>query len=138
MTDVLFYSTLVLNFAGFIFAVILLFINISGRLPELYDRTDSAVKIARLSMITSMIFAFLTSLLSEAADIDEAISMTSLLYSIIATTWLAIILVCGVIMLIALVSKRFYTADVSSTVKQLFKMSLPAAIISLVLSWMFG
>lgn len=138
MTDILFYSTLVLNFTGLIFGVILLWINLADRLPDLFDRSESAFKIAKLSMITSMAFAFLTCLLSDGVDIDEAISMSSQLYSIIAITWMAVLLICGITMLCTIVSKRFYTPDVSRTIKQLFKIALPGAIISLVLTWVFA
>ena len=138
MTGILFYCTLVLNFAGFIFAGVLLWINMSGRYSDLTDRSANAIKIARVSMITSIVFALLTSLLSESADVAASISRTSLLYSIIAITWLAVILACGIVMLLSVISKKYYKAEVSLAVKNLFKIALPAAIVCLVLTWLFS
>lgn len=138
MTDILFYATLVLNFAGFLFAGVFLWINISGRYTDLADRNASALRISRVSMITSIAFAFLTCLLTESTEVTEAISRSALLYSIVAITWLAVILVCGITMLLTVISKKYYKPEISRATKQLFKIALPGSIICLVLTWLFS
>lgn len=138
MTDILFYSTLVLNFAGFIFAGVFIWINISGRYTDLVDRNASVLKISKVAMITSIAFAFLTCLLTESAEVNEAISKSALLYSIIAITWLVVILVCGITMLLTVISKKYYKPEISNATKQLFKIALPASIICLILTWLFS
>ena len=138
MTDILFYCTLVLNFAGFLFAAVFLWINISGSYSDLSDRNTSALTITRVSMYISIGFAFLTCLLAENSEIAEAISKTSLLYSIIAVTWLVVIFGCGMTRLLTVMSKKYYKPDISRAAKQLFKISLPGAIICLVLTWLFS
>ena len=138
MIDILFYATLVLNFAGFLFAGAFLWINISGIYTDLADRNASALRISRVSMITSIAFAFLTCLLTESTEVTEAISRSAFLYSIIAITWLAVILVCGITMLLTVISKKYYKPEISRAAKQLFKIALSGSIICLVLTWLFS
>lgn len=138
MTDILFCATLVLNFAGFLFAGAFLWINISGRYTDLADRNASTLRISRVSMITSIAFAFLTCLLTESTEVAEAISRSALLYSIIAITWIAVILACGITMLLTVISKKYYKPEISRATKQLFKIALPGSIACLVLTWLFS
>ena len=116
MTDILFYATLVLNFVGFLFAGVFLWINISGSYTDLADRNASTLRISRVSMITSIAFSFLTCLLTESTEVTEAISRSALLYSIIAITWLAVILVCGITMLLTVISKKYYKPEISRAI----------------------
>ena len=139
MTVILFCATLMLNIAGFVFAGAFLWINVSGRYSgDLSDRNNSILKIAKISMITSNVFSFLTCFLSNSEDIASAISKTSILYFIIAITWLVVILACGVTMLLTLISKTLYSRDISRATKRLFKIALIGAIVGLVLSWLFA
>lgn len=138
MTEILFYSTLVLNFAGFIFAGVYLWINISGKLTDLADRSLNAIKITKVSMITSIVFSFLTCLLTESKKISEAISRSALLYSIMAITWLVVIVACGITMLVIVISKNHYNSATSCAIKKLFKISLPGVIVCLILTWLFS
>ncbi len=137
ITDILFYSTIVLNFAGFIFACVFLWINIYGKYTDMEDRGISTLRIARISMIISIVFAFLICLFVDSEDIFEALSNSSLLYSIIAITWLAVVLICGITMLITVVSKRLYKPSISLACKKLFKISIPGALVCLFFTWLF-
>ena len=138
MTDILFFATLVLNFAGLLFAGVFLFINMSGRYTDLDDRNENTLKISKVSTITAIAFAFLTCLLADPMDVTNAISKSALLYSIIAITWLAVIIACGISMLLNIISKKYYKPEISRATKQLFKLALPGAIGCLILSWMFS
>ena len=138
ITNVLFYATLVLDFAGLLFAVVFLWVNLGSGFTDLSERSASALKICKISMVVSIIFSFLTSLLSNGVEIYTAISKSSLLFSIIAITWLAVILACGIVLLFKVISKTSYRASISKAVKQLFGVALPGAIICLVLSWLFS
>lgn len=138
MTGILFGTTLVLNFSGFLFAGVFLWINISGLYTDLHDRMANALKISKVSMNTSIVFAFLTCLLAESTEVVEAISRSALLYSIIAITWLVVVLGCGITMLWIVISKKHYRSGINLATKQLFKVALPGAIICLVLTWLFS
>ena len=138
MTDVLFYSTLVLNFAGFIFAALYIWVNAYARYSDLTDRSENALQIAKVSMGISIPFAFLTCLLADSEMISEAISTASLLYFIIAITWLAVIAVCGITMLVTVISKNLYKPQIPVAIKRLFRIALPGALVSLVLTWLFS
>lgn len=138
MTRILFFATLGLNLAGFLFAGVFLWVNFFGSYTDLSDRNTSALKISKVSMITSIAFAFLTCLLSETGEVTNAISQSALLYSIIAITWLIVIMACGIVMLLSVLSKKHYKPDVSRSIKQLFKIALPGSIICLILTWLFS
>lgn len=138
MTGILFFATLVLNLAGFLFAGVFLWINFFGSYTDLSDRNASALKISKVSMITSIAFAFLTCLLTEASEVTKAISQSALLYSIIAITWLVVIMACGIVMLLSVLSKKYYKPEISRSTKQLFKIALPGSIICLILTWLFS
>ena len=138
MTTILFISTLTLNFAGLIFAGIFLWMNYFGGFSDLSNRNKSSLKIIKISMIISMVFAFLTCLLTESAEITEAISKTAQLYIIIAITWIAVILGCGVLMIIRTISKNPFKTELTDAIKKLFKYALIGAIIALVLAWLFS
>ena len=138
MTALLFVSTLTLNFAGLIFAGVFLWTNYFSGFSDLGKRNQSSLKIIKISMIISMIFAFLNCLLSESSVISEAISKTALLYLIIAITWLVVILGCGVLMFIRTISKAPFKAELSDAIKRLFKYALIGAMIAIVLAWLFS
>lgn len=138
MTDILFYSTLVLNFSGLLFSFVYLWINVFRKFEDTADRSSNVLTIARVSMVTSIVFAFLTCLLTDFLDIEEAISQSALLYSIIAITWLAIIAVCGITMLFTVMSKKYYKREISHAIKSLFKTALWGSIICLILTWLFS
>ena len=138
MTDILFYSTLVLNFSGLLFSFVYLWINVFRKFEDTADRSSNVLTIARVSMVTSILFAFLTCLLTDFLEIEDAISRSALLYSIIAITWLAIIAVCGITMLFTVMSKKYYKREISYAIKSLFKTSLLGSIICLVLTWLFS
>lgn len=137
ITDILFYSTIVLNFSGFIFACVFLWINIYDKYTDIEDRGTSTLRIARISMIISIVFAFLINLFVDSEEITDALSNPSLLYSIIAITWLAVVLICGITMLVTVVSKRLYKPSISMAGKKLFKISLPGALVCLFFTWLF-
>lgn len=138
MTGILFCATLILNFVGFLFAGVFLWVNISGGYTDLADRNASTLKISKVSMSTSIVFAFLTCLLTESSEVTEAISKSARLYSIIAITWLSVILACGITMLLTVISKRYYKPEISHQTKRLFKIALPGSILCLVLTWLFS
>lgn len=137
MTIILFVATLVLNLSGVLFSGVYLWINLSRRYTDLSDRNENVLKITRVSLVTSLAFSFLSCLLADASLI-AAFSRTVLLYSVIMITWLAVIVACGIVMLLTLISKDRYSPDVSRAVKKLFRIALPGAIFALILTWLFS
>lgn len=137
MTDILYYATLALNFSGFLFALVFIWINVFGKYSELAERNASTLHVIRVSMITSIVFSFLTSLLTEG-DVTESIDRSAVLYTIIALTWMIVILLCGVTLLLTLLSRKLYKPAVSHAAKRLFKIAIPGAIVCLVLTWLFS
>lgn len=138
MTIILMIATIVLNVVGALFAGVYLWINLSGRVTDLPARNNSALKIARVAMIVSLLFAFITCLLSDPSEVTAAISRTAMLFAVIAATWLVVLLAAGIVMLIALISKRLYRSELSRAVRRLLTVGLPGAIIGLLLMWLFS
>lgn len=138
MTNILFYATLALNFSGFIFSAVFLWINISGRYTDLTDRNANTLKIAKTSMTSSILFAFLSCLLADSNKIGEAIAQSAKLYSWIAITWLVVGMICGFVLLLTVISKKLYKPEILNATKKLFKTALLGSIIGLVLTWLFS
>ena len=138
MSTIIYISTLVLNFAGVAFAGTYIWLNVFSKITDLADRNTSILKITRTSMLLSMVFALLSCLLSNTSVIDAAIQRTASLYSIIAISWLVVVLVCGVSMLCAFVSKSTYKRELAGAIRKMFTVALWGAIIGLVLSWLLS
>ena len=138
MSTIIYISTLVLNFAGVAFAGTYIWLNVFSKITDLADRNTSILKITKTSMILSMVFSLLSCLLSNTSVIDAAIQRTTSLYSIIAISWLVVLLVCGISMLCAFVSKSTYKRELTRSIRKIFNIALWGAIISLVLSWLFS
>ena len=138
ITNVLFYATLVLDFAGLLFSAVFLWINLGGGFSDLADRNTSVLRITKISMIVSIVFGVLTCLLSDSPDVSLAIEKSALLFSIIAITWLAVILACGIAILVTVISRTRFSSSVTKSTRKLFAIALPGAIICLVLTWLFS
>ena len=138
MTMVLLIATIVLDAAGALFAGVFLWINLTARVSDLPGRNSSALRIARVAMIVSLAFAALTCLLSDPSGITASISRSAMLFTVIAVTWLAVLLASGIVMLVALVSRRLYRPELSGAVRRLVFVALPGAITGLVLMWLFS
>lgn len=137
MTEILFYSTIALNIAGFLFAGIYLWINFSGKYTDLEDRSKSTLRISLMSVIISLVFAFITCLLCSSDKIDIAMSKSAFLYAFIAITWLIVVLASGILVLLKVIFSGPYDKKFSGVITQLFKFAVPAIFISLLLMWLF-
>ena len=138
MTTVLLIATIALDAVGALFAGVYLWMNLRGCVSDLSARNNNALKIARVSMIVSLVFAFLTCLLTDPSEAVAAISRSAVLFAVIAVTWLAVILAAGIVMLIALISKRLYKPELSRAVRRLCFVALPGAALGLLLMWLFS
>lgn len=138
MSQVLFYTTLILNLSGLVFSGVYIWINLAGTFSDITDRNNNILKITRLSMIISIVFALLTSLLSNSANVALAIHRSALLFAIIGISWLAVILACIVALLVTLISKTRYRSAIHKATNKLFAIAIPGAAICLVLNWLFS
>ena len=59
VASILYYSTLVLNFAGIAFALVYLILNIFTHISDMSERNTAMLKISKTSMGLSIGFAFL-------------------------------------------------------------------------------
>lgn len=138
MSTILFIATLILNISGVAFSAIYIWLNSFSKITDLAERNNSILKITKVSMSLSMVFALLSCLLSNNNVIEDAIGSTATLYSIIAISWLVVLLACGVAMLYSFVSKAKFKTELLSSVKKIFVIALWGAGISMVLTWLFS
>mgnify|MGYP004688330133 CR=1 FL=1 len=138
MSTVIYLSTILLDISGVLFSFLFLWLNAFTDYSDLPTRNKNILKTSKTSMILSMIFALLTCLLSKSESIEESISKTATLYTIIAISWLVVLLACGIVLMYLSIIKRSFKADVSLALKQVFKNALPGAIIGLFMSWLFS
>ena len=138
MSTVLYVSTMILNFAGIAFAAVYVWLNIFSKITDLSDRNASVLKITRTSVALTMVFALLSCLLSNSGEIEAAIQRTTTLYTVVAISWLVVLLLCGIAMIFSLVSKKTFKAELAKSVKKIFVIALWGSIVAMVLSWLFS
>lgn len=138
MSTVLVVSTMILNFAGIAFAAIYIWLNVFSTVIDLAERNASVLKITKISMVLSMVFALLSCLLTNTGDVEAAIARATMLYSVIAISWLAVLLLCGVAMFLSLVSKKTFRREITKSVKNIGIIALWGAVAGMVLSWLFS
>lgn len=138
MSTVLFVSTMILNFAGIAFAAVYVWLNVFSKITDLSDRNASVLKITRTSVVLTMVFALLSCLLSNSGEIEAAIQRTTTLYTVVAISWLVVLLLCGIAMIFSLVSKKTFKAELTKSVKKIFVIALWGSIVAMVLSWLFS
>lgn len=139
MTNMMFVVTLILNFVAALFAIVYIIVNFfKDSFSDLEDRSEDALKISRVAMIVSFVLALFTCLMSNYSDVAFAISQSATLYSVIFITWLAIALGNGLFLLFTVISKKHYKPSFSKATKKLFKITIPGAIVGLVLTWLFS
>ena len=138
MSTVLYVSTMILNFAGIAFAAVYVWLNVFSKITDLSDRNASVLKITRTSVVLTMVFALLSCLLYNSGEIEAAIQRTTTLYTVVAISWLVVLLLCGIAMIFSLVSKKTFKAELAKSVKKIFVIALCGSIVSMVLSWLFS
>lgn len=138
MSTVLYVSTMILNFAGIAFAAVYVWLNVFSKITDLSDRNASVLKITRTSVVLTMVFALLSCLLSNSGEIEAAIQRTTTLYTVVAISWLVVLLLCGIAMILSLVSKKTFKAELAKSVKKIFVIALWGSIVAMVLSWLFS
>ena len=138
MSTVLYVSTMILNFAGIAFAAVYVWLNVFSKITDLSDRSASVLKITRTSVVLTMVFALLSCLLSNSGEIEAAIQRTTTLYTVVAISWLVVLLLCGIAMIFSLVSKKTFKAELTKSVKKIFVIALWGSIVAMVLSWLFS
>lgn len=138
MSVLLFISTIVLDLAGVAFAATYIWLNSFSKITDLASRNTSILKISRVSMVLSLVFALLSCLLTNSGTVDDAISRATILYSIIAISWLVVLLGCGVAMFIAFISKTTFKDSLLRSFKKIFSIAITGAIVGMILAWLLG
>lgn len=138
MSTVLYVSTMILNFAGIAFAAVYVWLNVFSKITDLSDRNASVLKITRTSVVLTMVFTLLSCLLSNSGEIETAIQRTTTLYTVVAISWLVVLLLCGIAMIFSLVSRKTFKPELAKSVKKIFIIALWGSIVAMVLSWLFS
>lgn len=138
MSVLLFISTIVLDVTGVAFAATYIWLNSFSKITDLAARNTSILKISRASMLLSLVFALLSCLLTNSGTVDGAISRVTILYSIIAISWLVVLLVCGVAMFIAFISKTTFKDSLLRSFKKIISIAITGAVIGMILAWLLG
>ena len=136
MSNLLSVSTIILCIAGALYSAVYLWLNSFYRTAESPRKNVGILRIIKSSVIWSMVFAFLSCLLAGGGAAYAAVDRASALYRVIALTWLAVIIVCGALILFLLVTKKELKPDFVRSAGSLFKIAVTAFIVGAVLSWL--
>lgn len=138
MSIVLFILTIIFCMAGVAFSFVYIWLNTFSSVTDLSSRNADILKMSVTSMVLSPIFALLACLLANSGGVDKAIARTSVLYFIIAISWLAVILGCGISMLVTYSSKHRFKEGLLKSIKKIFSIAIIGFIIGAILAWLFS
>lgn len=137
MSGLLFFVTLVLDLICLACVGVFLWLNNFTSRDDLKVRNKGLKRMAGASMTASLVLAFLTSLLSGSADPASAISLSVVLYIIIAVSMVVIIFAsCGII-IYRMISKREITEE-KTAVWKFIAIAVVGAVISVLLIWLLS
>lgn len=136
MSDILYISTIILNYVGAVYAVVYLWLNGFSRYRDAETRNPGLLKVTNTALTMTLIFTGVSCLLADAGSIQSAITRAGELYATVSVTHMAVILACGLVLLIVSTRRSGYKAEISAAVGKLFKIALKGALIAMVLSWL--
>lgn len=138
ISTILFAATIVLIAAGFIFSLLYIWLNATASRTDLDTRNTGIRKVCKTTMVLSLISSLLCCLLSKSDSIDKAISQAHLLYTVIAISWMAVLLASGIGFFIVSASKRAYKPAYSKEIKKLIPIAVFGVILGVVFAWLFS
>lgn len=133
MSKVMEVISLVVNFTGIAFALAFLVINVIFKYDDIKAKNKSFLRVTIIAACVSVVLVMVCCVLG-ALDLPA----TSSAYMIMAISWLSTLLLCCVARLLMLVLPRSYSKDTTKAVLKLFSIALVAAIVNMLLSWMFS
>ena len=136
MTQILYISTAVLVLAGVACAMAYLWINGFHRFRDTETRNPGLLKTVKTAQTLPLIFSGLGCLLTSAELAETALDRAAEMYAVMLVAWLAVILACGVTVLVASLRRTGYKTECIAAVGKLFKATLRSALIALVLGWL--
>ena len=138
MSYIMSVATVALMVSGVGFSCLYLWINLFASLSDLAERSKNAYKIAQVSTILSLVFALLSAVITDTADVTVAIASSQLLFSIIAIGYLVVTALCGAAMVYAVLSRSSYRRGIGAVVGKIFIVSMVGASVGLLFSWLLG
>ncbi|MBE6974082.1 MAG: hypothetical protein E7436_01130 [Ruminococcaceae bacterium] len=136
MTQILYISTALLILAGAAYAVAYLWINGFHRLRDTETRNPALLKAVKTAQTLALIFIGVTCLLAPAGMAEYALDRAAEMYAILLVASMAVILACGVTVLVVSLRKSGYRVECMAAVGRLFKATLRCALIALLLGWL--
>lgn len=137
ISTIMYYITLVITFEALLFSITYLIINLRDKFIDIDSRSDTIIKIIKVSMWLSLIFGLLTCLLGDSSYVYDAIEKSQFIYFMILACWLFVIVLCGILLFIRLIFIRGSSRETSRAIGRLFKIALVGSIISGILLWLF-
>lgn len=138
MANILYISTLALNYSAIVFSLVYIWINIFSKISDVSERSTNIYKITKAAMWMSILFALATCLFTRSDDAYMATYRASKLYSNISISWLIVLFCYGIAMLCLFVSKKKFSTVIAKSLKNIFKISMTGASISILLSWLLS
>lgn len=138
MSLLLHITTLILNFSGVMFAIIYIWLNTKSKVTDLAERSMNIRKIINTTIFLSIVFAFLSGMLSGKSDINKTIDRISVIYAIIAVSWLVVILILGIVMTALFLGRDVIKSETTKSLKGLFVISIWTVLFSVVFSWILS
>lgn len=138
MSILLFILTVILTVFSIACSAIFLWLNNFSTISDVDARNKSLKGMMQITMISSMITALLTGLLSNAEDVEKAVQSTVILYFIIVISMLMVILLSCAVLIYRFIAKKSYPEGTSSGVSKMIKIATIGASISLVLAWLLS
>lgn len=138
MDNVLFALVLILNFFGIIVCAIYIVTNTFFGYNNQIVRNETMLKISRLSMIFSLVFSLLAAFFSENSSAEVIMERVHTLFLIIGVSWVTTAVICGIVMMVTLIVKKYYSDENSIILRKVLILSAIGASIALFMTWLFA
>ena len=138
LSELLRVITVALTVCGIAFSGVYIWVNTAKGVSDLAARSKSLLNIIKVTSLMSVIAAFAACFFSGDEPIEASISKTASLYSFIACCWLVVIAVCGALMLVLFLDKKFYSKNAVGVVGRALKNAVAVCVFGAVFSWLMS
>lgn len=129
-------ATMVMGASGVMLALICVFINTFSRLPDLADRNVSIVRMIKISVLCTLLFALISCLVADAGMIYETIESVAYTYMLISISWLVIMLVGGIALVGILISRSRFERNRAKALSKIMTIAFWTMLLAMVFAYL--
>lgn len=129
-------SAIMLDLAAVIFAMVYIWLNTFSKIVDVWSRNEVIVRVVKITMILSILFAFLTCVVADEETFPDSVMDTHNLYIFIGLSWIVVLVCLAIAAIFRLVSKERFLDKKTGTLNRILKIAICGAVLSLGMAWL--